>query len=356
MVDHTGAEAARQLTAPPDVVALDGPLDPDRLGWVADLYGAVDPRYRSREFLEHLFARGPTGPALHAFAVAEGVPVGHAAVVPTPARLGSDSIRAGKLEALFVAESHRGRRRDGTAVVQLVLNALYDLADARGYQVIHAFVAPRVGRVIGFTRLDEVAPPSLVALLRPSRTGAAGAAARAIMTAQLGTRAIAGVGLRALGARASAPIVRAVVADDAVLFETPALPSTAWAVVAGDALDWYARSPYVRILEPGDGSRALVQLPGWSQEPLRIAAWDSPATGMKSAVVLLDSAARLARETGASTLRLQITDRDPSLRQAARALGFVSRGDLTTLWVRTADPALASADSVVPTPFLYLGF
>ena len=77
---------------------------------------------------------------------------------------------------------------------------------------------------------------------------------------------------------------------------------------------------------------------------------------MKSAVVLLDSAARLARETGASTLRLQIAHRYPSLRHAARALGFLKRGDLTTLWVRTADPALAEADSVVPTPFLYLGF
>ena len=340
----------------PDVVAVDGPLDPNRLEWVADLYGAVDPRYRRREFLDHLFARGPAGPALHAFAVADGVPVAHAAVVPTPARLGSDSLRAGKLEALFVAESHRGRRRDGTAVVRLVLDALYDLADVRGYRVIHAFVVPRVGRVIGFTRLDDVAPPSLVALLRPSQTGAAGAAARVLMTAQLGARAIAGVGLRAFGARASAPIVRAAAADDTTLFETPALASATWAVVADGALDWYATSPYVRVLEPGDGARALVQLPGWSQEPLRIAAWDSPSPGLKSAVVLLDAAARLARETGASTLRLQIAHRDPNLRHAARALGFVERGDLTTLWVRTPDSALASAGSVVPTPFLYLGF
>ena len=155
MVDGTGAEAARHLTAL-EVVAIDGPLDAGRLGWVADLYGEVDPRYRSREFLEHLFARGPAGPALHAFVVADGVPVAHTAVIPTPARRGSDSLRAGKLEALFVAESHRGRRRDGTAVVRLLLDAVYDLADARGFQLIHAFVVPRVGRAIGFTRLDGV--------------------------------------------------------------------------------------------------------------------------------------------------------------------------------------------------------
>ena len=355
MVDGTGAEAARHLTAL-EVVAIDGPLDAGRLGWVGDLYGEVDPRYGSREFLEHLFARGPAGPALHAFVVADGAPVAHTAVIPTPARRGSDSLRAGKLEALFVAESHRGRRRDGTAVVRVLLNAVYDLADARGCQLIHAFVVPRVGRAIGFTRLDGVAPPSLVALLRPSRTGAMGAAELVLATAQLGVRAVAGMGLRALGARASAPVVRAVSADDATLLETPALPSTAWAVVADGALDWYATSPYVRVLESNDGSRALVQLPGWPREPLRVAAWDSPSGSVKSAVVLLEAAGRLARETGASTLRLQIANREPSLRRAARALGFVERDDLTTLWVRTADPALASADSVVPTPFLYLGF
>jgi hypothetical protein len=339
-----------------DVEAIDGPLDAERLGWVADLYGAVDPRYRRREFLDHLFAHGPAGPALHAFAVADGEPVAHAAVIPTPARHGSESLRAGKLEALYVAESHRGRRSDGVAVVRLVLDALYDLADARRYQLIHAFVVPRVGKTIGFTRLDEVAPPSLVALMRSSRTGAAAAAERALTTAQLGAHAITGFGLRALGVRASAPLVRPVAADDATLLGTPVLSRTAWAVVADGALDWYATSPYVRVLEPGDGSRALVQLPGWPREPLRVAAWDSPSPGLRSAVVLLDAAARLARETGAATLRLQTGRRDLSLRRAARALAFVERDDLTTLWVRTADPALERADSVVPTPFLYLGF
>ena len=73
-------------------------------------------------------------------------------------------------------------------------------------------------------------------------------------------------------------------------------------------------------------------------------------------MVLLDAAARLARESGAATLRLQIPQPDPSLRRAARALGFVERRDLTTLWVRSADPTLARAGAVVPTASLYLGF
>jgi hypothetical protein len=335
-----------------EVVAVDGPLEQDRLGWVADLYGAVDPKYRNRDYLENLFVRGPAGPALHAFAIDDGTPVGHAAVVPTPARSATATLRAGKLEALVVAASHRGSRDEGPPVVRLTLDALYALADARGFDVIHAYVLPRVGRTIQFTRLDGVAAPSLVALLRPTQAGAKGAAERLLATSQRIARALAHLG----GARASAAVVRPFSAGDAAMLETPSLLAGAWAVVADGAADWYASSPYVRILEPGDGSRALVQLPGSPRDALRVAAWDSPSPGLGSAFVLLDAAARLAHESDATTLRLQVARPQPSLRRAARALGFVQRNDLTTLWVRTADPELARANAIVSTAPLYLGF
>ena len=138
----------------------------------------------------------------------------------------------------------------------------------------------------GSTRLDGVAPPSLVALLRPSRTGAAGGRGASALRRPSSVYARSrGVGLRALGARASAPVVRAVTCGrrDTALRRLLS-PSTAWAVVADGALDWYATSPYVRVLEPDDGSRALVQLPGWPREPLRVAAWDSPSAGLRSAL------------------------------------------------------------------------
>ena len=334
-----------------ETVAIEGPLDAGRLEWVAELYGAVDPKYLDRTFLDHLFVQGPGGPALHAFALDDGVPVGHAAVVPTPARRGHGSLRAGKLEALVVAESHRGSR-GGVPPVRLVLDALYALADARGFELLHAFVLPRVGRVIRFARVDEVGPPSLVALLKTSRSGAAAAAERLLSAAQSGLRTAAGVGLRTR----SAPTLRAFTPDDAGLLATPALAGGSWAVVAEDTSDWYASSPYVRVLDPGDGSRAVVQLPGWPREPFRVAAWDSPSPGLRSALVLLDAAARLAREHGAATLRLQVPRPDASLPRAARALGFMERSDLTTLWVRSADPALARPSAVVPTASLYLGF
>jgi hypothetical protein len=335
-----------------EAVAIEGPLDADRLEWVSELYGTVDPKYLDRGYLDHLFVQGPGGPSLHAFALDDGVPVGHSAVVPTPARRGDAALRAGKLEALVVAGSHRGSRAGGAPVVRLVLDSLYALADARGFELLHAFVLPRVGRVIRFERVDDVGSPSLVALLKTSRSGAPAAAERALAAAQHGLRAVAGAGLR----MRSAPTVRAITSEDRGMLATPALPDGSWAVVAEDAWDWYASSPYVRILELRKGSRALVQLPGWPREPLRIAAWDSPSPGFRSATELLVAAGRLAREHGAATLRLQIPRPDPSLRRAARALGFVERGDLTTLWVRSADPALAQAGAVVPTASLYLGF
>ena len=332
-----------------EVVAIDGPIATQQLGWVAELYGAVDPKYLDRGFLDHLFVQGPRGPALHAFALDDGLPVGHAAVVPTPAHRGAAELRAGKLEALVVAESHRGSR-GGVPVVRMVLDALYALADARGFELLHAFVLPRVGRVIRFERVDDVGPPSLVALLTTSRSGAAGATERGLAAAQRGLRAVASLRTR------SVPRLRAVTPDDAALLATPALPDGSWAVVAEGAWDWYASSPYVRILEPGDGSRALVQLPGWPREPFRVAACESPSPGLGSALILLDAAALVAGEHDAATLRLQIPRPDPTLRRAARLLGFVERSDLTTIWVRSADPALARTGAVVPTASLYLGF
>jgi GNAT superfamily N-acetyltransferase len=340
-----------------EITLADGPLDRRMLGWVAELYGAVDPRYRRQDFLEHLFVHGPGGPALHAFALADEAPVGHAAVVPTPARQGAEPLNAGKLEALVVTEEYRGRRGGRVPVAQTLLQRLYERSDERGIEVLHAYVAPAVGRAIGFTRLDGIGIPSLVALLRPRAGARRQAAEQGLRVGQRTARRIASVGMRALGRRVPDPMVRPVLAEDADLFATPPVPAGSWAVVADGALDWYASSPSIRILElnGADRSRALVQLPGSAGEPLRVSAWFSEAPGLQSAMRLLLAAGRLAEATGATTLRLQLQS-SGSLTRAARLLGFVPRRDLTTLWVRTQDPSLAQPGAVVPTPMLYLGF
>jgi hypothetical protein len=333
------------------IETADGPLDARMLGWVADLYGPVDPKYRVREFLEHLFVRGPAGPALHAFAVSGGTPVGHASVVPTAARRGAHELRAGKLEALVVAESHRGRRGGDVPVARTLLDRLYVRADERGFELIHAYVNPAVGRVIRFTRLDGVGAPSFVSLLG----GGQGGARRAVAALQLAARAAGSLAAR--GAQGT-PLVRRLSPEDRDLLAVPPVPGDSWAVVADGAFEWYAASPYVRVLElPERGrSRLLVQLPGSPQEPLRVAAWRSRRPGTRAAIAALDAATRLARETDATAVRVQQPRADASLRRAARLLGFVPRRDLTTLWVRAHDRSLERPEAVVSTPMLYLGF
>ena len=349
MVGGARAKAPRRLTVV-EIEAADGPLDARRLRWVADLYGVVDPKYRRAEFLEHLLVRGPAGPALHAFAVSDGAPIGHAAIVRTPARRGANALRAGKLEALVVAESHRGRRAGDVPVARRLLDRLYAHADERGIELIHAYVAPAVGRVIRFTRLDGVGPPSFVSLLTDGSTGAA---RRTLATLQLVARTTT-----SLVGWSRDTIVRALSADDRDLLAAPPVPAESWAVVADGAFDWYATSPYVRVLELRGraASRLLVQLPGSPRDPLRIAAWRSARPGTRAAIAALDAAARVARDAGAAAVRVQDPQADPHLRRAARLLGFVPRRDLTTLWVRARDPALERSDAVVPTPMLYLGF
>lgn len=112
-----------------EIVTVAGPLEPRRLRSVAELYGRADPKYLRDEVLAHLLTQSPAGAAMHAFALDGGQPVGHCAVVPMLARYGSDSLRVGKLEALYLDEPYRGRRPGEQWVVLSLLDRLYTFAD-----------------------------------------------------------------------------------------------------------------------------------------------------------------------------------------------------------------------------------
>jgi hypothetical protein len=320
-------------------------LDEQRLGWVADLYGNADPKYRDRAFLEHLFLQNPVGPSLHAFAVDGDRPVGHCCVIRTNARLGDAELPAGKLEALWIEASHRGRGADGATLVRTLLTRLYAFSDANGIRLVHALATPRIGRVIAFAPLGPVGERSRVGLLAGSLP------ARALGLMQR----IA----REAGAAPLGPVsLRPATVVDADLAHVPTPADGRWAIVAGSAWDWYRASPLIRVLEL-ESCRALVQLPAFSHEPLRVVGWHSERTGARTGLRLLAAAGRLARATGASTLRFQPWD-GPSgngpLARACRLAGLVPRDDLTTIWVHSPDRELVRPGAAVSTPFLYLGF
>jgi GNAT superfamily N-acetyltransferase len=338
-------------------IAVAEGLEPERLGWVADLYGRADPKYRRRELLDHLFSRGPLGAALHAFALDAGRPVGHCAVVPLPARRGSVWFRSGKLEALFVAESHRGRRSNGEVVARSLLTRLYEFADERGVELIYAYVTPRVGRVTGFAPVS-VGARSLVAFLGPGsrRRAVTGALAHVQRVARETGYAAA----RARGHPGGA-VLRPLTKDDVDLAAAPLPTPDRWTSVAQDAWDWYRRSPVLRVLEleGRDGSRALVQMPGAAGEAVRLVGWQSASRGLGSALLLVGALGRLARHSGAAVVRFQpwpAEAGDGALARACRLVGFVPRNDFTTLWIRAADAALTRTSAVVPSPVFYLGF
>ena len=341
-----------------ELVTVEGPLEPQMLRSIADLYGRADPKYLRDDVLDHLFVRSPAGPGLHAFALEDGRPVGHCAIVPMRARRGRGELRCGKLEALFLEESHRGRRTGEQPVVAGLLDRLYAFADECGIELIHALVTPRIGRVIGFVPLDGVGKRTLVSATSrlPGRRRT-----RALAGAQGAVRELGYAVANVVARRGGAPTLRAPTANDADLAEDPLVPPRRWMVAAADSWDWYRSSPLLRVLEiPGaDGCRALLQVPGAPGEPIRVVGWRPARAGLIPAFVLLGTAGRLARLSGAATLRFQPWG-SPSgngmLERACRLLGFVARRDLTTLWVRAGDPALSRRDAVVPTPFLYLGF
>lgn len=336
-----------------EIVVAQG-LGPERLEWVAALYGNANPKYRRQDFLEHLFARSPAGTGLHAFAVDTDGPVGHCAVVPLPGRLGSEPLAIGKLEALFLAESHRGRGPDGRPVVRSLLERLYAFADEQGIRLIHAFATPYIGHVIGFEPL-RVGNRSRVALVAGQSSFA-----RAIAVAQRLVRE-AGHAAARLRARKTDTVLRLPGPEDVALAAAPMPPPGHWTSVAQDAWEWYCQSPVVRVLELAGphGFRALVQVPGTAGEPLRLVGWRAASSGLVPAVVLLGALGRLARTTAAAGLFFQPWSSDAAngaLAHACRLLGFVTRDDLATLWVRSPDPALARAEAIVPSPLFYLGF
>jgi GNAT superfamily N-acetyltransferase len=333
-------------------------LEPERMGWVAELYGRADPKYRRQDLLEHLYTKSPAGPGLHAFTLDDGRPVGHCSVIPMRARRDGRELGCGKLEALLLDEPYRGVRIDGRTVARTLLDRLYAFADEQGIELLHAYATPRIGRVIAFEPLAGAGERSLVAVLRPDRLASSRArsTAQALASGQSVIRSAA----RIVARGASDPEVRPAGAEDVDLVEGPPAPAGRWSIVAEDAWDWYRASPLVRVFElrGAHGCRALIQIGGSPGEPVRLIGRRAARGGVREAMHLLTALVRFARDTGATSLRFQPWDSpaaDATLRRACRLLGFVPRDDFTTLWVRTSDPKLARADAVLPTPLLYLG-
>jgi hypothetical protein len=342
-----------------------GPLDDEHLGWLSELYGPVDAKYGSLDFLRHQFNGNPFGWSACVFALDDGKPVGHSGVVPFRGTLDGRPIVLGKIEAVVVAASHRGRREDGSSLAVDVLRTLYAFALDGGVDVLFGLAPPHVARVharagCGSTPVDAPAWV-LVASARSfgrGRRRVERLAAHGLALAQgIVVSAAAGAARLATGSFGAATIRDPTAADAELGVATP--PPGHWTMSGADAWDWYAGSGLLKMLEvPGRaGSRALVRLDDSQPSTVQIVAWQAWRSGLLPAVIMLGAVARLARRRASPTVRFQPwpgAGGDGELRRACRVLGLVRRPKVDLL-VLARDPAFP-VDDVRLTPFFYVTF
>jgi hypothetical protein len=343
-----------------------GPLDDEQLGWITDLYGPVDPKYGSLEFVRHQFVGNPYGWSAHAFAIDDGKAVGHCAAVPFCARLGGQPLVAGKIEAVVIAESHRGRRTEsGGSLILELLSTMYAFAHENGVAILFGLAPPRVAAIharAGCRRVTVDAPtyvlvtgPLAVAREWSTRRKIA---AVGLSVAQNALAATAYAAARAVTGAWGAPRVEVPTAADAELAVSTAVDGR-WTVSGAEAWEWYAGSGVLRAVEIDGrfGSRAIVRLRESDAAAVQIVAWRPKRPGSLPALLLLGALRGVARRGSAPSLRFQPwqgSGGDGRLAHACRLLGFARRGD-TELVVHWTDPALDGVELLL-TPFFYVTF
>lgn len=342
-----------------EIQPIRGPLDEQRLRWIADLYGEVDAKYASLDFVRHQFVANPFGWSAHVFVLDEGRAVGHCGAIPFRARRGARELVAGKIEAVVVDAEHRGRRPDGRSLATEMLAALYPFGLDNGMDVLFGLAPPHVARVHVRAGCHEVPPHAPAYTLvadadafgrnEPSRRRRA--AGRVLAGAQATTMTVA----RAV-TRASTPALEQTTAADAGLAAAQ-IDDHKWTISGSDAWEWFAGSGTLEALEiPGpSGCRALVRFAKPGTSPAQIVAWRPRRAGLVPALALLGAAAELARARGAPTLRFQPwagAGGDGALARACSLTGFVQRPE-ASLVLYSRDPAM---DSLRLTPFFYVTF
>jgi hypothetical protein len=362
-----GASASSKLAPSPqaELQKLRGPLDDERLEWLTRLYGPVDAKYRSLDYVRRQFVRNPFGWSAHVFAVAEGEPVGHCGVVPFRARLGDEQITVGKLEALAVSPSHRGRREDGGSLATDILATLYPFAVAEGLPLLFGLAPPPVARIhlrAGCRQLPLEAPAYVLVADRrafagpkPSLQRRAVAASLAFGQRVLGETAYA---LTRLAVRSGGCRLRPPLDADRDLAVADAGEGR-WTVSGADAWDWYVGSGVLGTLETEGrhGSRALLRLDEAAPTTVQLVAWRPSRSSTLAAILVLGAAARIARARKAPTLRFQPwqgSSDEQRLARACQLLGLVTRPEADLL-VYAEDPALLEALPAL-TPFFYVTF
>lgn len=320
--------------------------------WIVDLYGGVDQKYADPEFVRHQFAGNPLGWSLHAFALDGEVPVGHCALLPLPARLGTDTVVAGKFEAFAVRPEYQSAALENGRLIGLGLLAdLYARARDEGFSILHDLAAPDLGvmhRLHGAQRVPI-----------PWRTFI-GVGDRRVVGELQTRRALAATSLAAL--QSALRRISSAVADSAVVrmaepTDAPparrVVPTDAWTLDAPDIWEWLVGSGLLAWVDEPSGGRALVRVPGPARQAAELLDWSPGSHRFTGAVAAIAEVAQLGGE--GRSVRVGNTSDDPGLKRAARALGLVTSRRPQTLYVKTLHTDI-DASNVVVTPYFFATF
>ena len=351
-----------------------GPLEHAALEWVSNLYGRVDPKYRSLEFLRHLFADNPAGSSFHVFAIdsSRSDPVGHCAIIPLVVRNGSDRIVSGKVEAFFLEEDARTLEVHVAGGVQplaiAMLAALYDLAEAEGIAMLHAISNEELGvlhRLVGCRR--RTLPGTVFISLGRSPASRAResrllkrVAVSVIGVAQRMTAAVAYVVSKAATGSWGSTTVRIATAGD--LPDVACRPTCdIWTVAPGDAWEWWIGGGAFRVVAwPGmPGTSALVREGSGTGEFDQLIAWHPSRGTLWEAILCVSTLQRLAVLHGRAGARVHMWPGLGGMRWielACRLAGYLPRRERLTMYVRSPSPDRWGQARLEPSPFFYLGF
>ncbi len=337
-----------------EIISLKGPLDDERLAWITALYGPVDEKYASIEYVRHQFAANPFGWSTHTFVMDGDRAAGHCSAVPFRAHLGADEIVAGKIEAVVLAEDQRGRRtEDGRSLAVAMLSTMYEAAHDHGTQLLFGLAPRNVAAIharAGCTR-TPLPDATYVHVSTPGRMDASRFRQRLAVHGLAGAQRV----LLAPGLHRRLRLEQPT-AEDAPLVATAPVPDGAWTISGADSWDWFVGSGVLHAVETG-GARAIVRFTEVAGSDVQLVAWRPGPHPRRSATRLLAALARVARERGARTLRFQPwagTGGNGAIVHACRRTGFARRTE-TELVLHGRPAALVDAN-VRLTPFFYVTF
>ena len=143
-----------------EIRLLKGPLEKYELQQIAGLYGQTDYKYAQVSYCEYLFNHNPYGFSYHAFAMHNGYPVGHIAVIPMQIDTPKGMEISLKAEAFYLDPDLRNEWvtvEDDEVPIGLALpKTLYNFALRDNYKVIHLMADEEIGKIHQFAGCKKI--------------------------------------------------------------------------------------------------------------------------------------------------------------------------------------------------------